>query len=197
MDTKTNRFQSCGAYARSVAHRSNRQQAGRSSRARLHFPRHILIVEFRDEVYASLFRVLKEEGLVVTRAETAAEVAVKATQLPRATVLINEAMPAESGWLISSKLRLSDSQRRVWIYTAKNLRYLQDWQTLAGVERILFYGGDLLRLIQALRAQIRLQHPPKKRSLPHKAVSTAIQEAFPTGLSGLSGLPTLIPRLAG
>jgi len=167
---------------------------GRINKARLQFPSHILIVEFRDEVYASLCRVLNEEGLVVTRAETATEVAAIAAQLPHAMVLINEAMPGESGWLISSKLHLFNSQRRVWVYTAKHLRYLQDWQTLAGVECVLSYGGDLLRLIQALRAQIRLQHQAKIISLPHKAVSSTIQEAFP---NRLSSLPTLTPRFAG
>ena len=178
MDTKTNKFQSCGAYAHSVAHRVRRPQVGRINKARLQFPSHVLIVEFRDEVYASLCQVLNEEGLVVTRAETATEVAAKAGQLPYAMVLINEAMPGESGWLISSKLRLSNSQRRVWVYTAKQLRYLQDWQTLAGVENVLSYSGDLLRLIRTLRAQIRLQQQAKKMALPHKAVNAPISDHF-------------------
>ncbi len=194
MFANTNIFKSYGTYVRSVAHRSKRQASACSSKARLQFSRHILIVEFRDEVYASLSRVLEEEGFVVTRAETATEVATKAARLPRGLVLINEAMPGESGWLISSKLRLSNSQRRVWVYTAQHLRYLQDWQKLAGVEQVISYGGDLLRLIRALRAQIRLPHQPNKNAIPHSAVCTAIGEAFP--LHG-SSLPALVTGLAG
>lgn len=186
MLAKTNKFQSCVAYARSVALQSSRQQTRHSGGAQSPFPRHVLIVEFRDEIYASLSRVLEDEGLTVSRAEKASEVAAMSSGTSRDIVLINEAMPDESGWLISAKLRLSNTPRRLWMYTAKKLYCLQDWQELAGVEHSFCYGGDLLRLILALRAQINLQSKLDQKSAARNKVSTPARGAFSTNFSGLA-----------
>ncbi|NOY40608.1 MAG: response regulator transcription factor [Planctomycetes bacterium] len=191
MLAKTNKFQSCVAYARSVALESSRQQTRHSGGAQSPFPRHVLIVEFRDEIYASLSRVLEDEGLTVSRAEKASEVAAMSSGTSRDIVLINEAMPDESGWLISAKLRLSNTPRRLWMYTAKKLYCLQEWQELAGVEHSFCYGGDLLRLILALRAQINLQSKLDQKSAARNKVSTPSLGAFSTNFSGLA------PRFAG
>jgi len=191
MFAKTNKFQSCVAYARSVALESSLQQTRQSSGAQSPFPRHVLIVEFRDEIYASLSRVLEDEGLTVSRAEKASEVAAMSSGTSRDIVLINEAMPDESGWLISAKLRLSNTPRRLWMYTAKKLYCLQDWQELAGVEHSFCYGGDLLRLILALRAQIHLQSKLDQKSAARNKVSTPTRGVFSTNFSGLA------PRFAG
>ncbi len=186
MLAKTNKFQSCVAYARSVALQSSRQQTRRSVSVQSSLPRHVLIVEFRDEIYASLSRVLEDEGLAVSRAEKASEVAAMSSGTSRDIVLINEAMPDESGWLISAKLRLSNTPRRLWMYTAKKLYCLQDWQELAGVEHAFCYEGDLLRLILALRAQINLQSKLEQKTAARNKVTTPARGAFSTNFSGLA-----------
>ncbi len=194
MLSKTNKFQSIGAYARSVLHGSNCQQARRTNCAQLQFPRHVLIVEFRDEIYASLRHVLEDEGLSVSRAEKASEVAAKSSGTSQDLVLINEAMPDESGWLISSKLHLSNTRRRLWVYTAKRLYCLKEWQKLAGVEHVFCYGGDLLQLVLGLRARINQPSKIQQVSTTQNTVSTAVQEAFPRNLVGLA---PLAPGLTG
>jgi len=186
MFVKTNKFQSCVAYARSLALQSRRQQTRRSASTLSLLTRHVLIVEFRDEIYASLSRVLEDEGLSVSRAEKASEVAAMSSGTSQDIVLINEAMPDESGWLISAKLRLSNTPRRLWMYTAKKLYCLQEWQELAGVEHSFCYGGDLLRLILALRAQINLQSKLDQKRATRNKVRIPSREALSTNFSGLA-----------
>jgi DNA-binding response OmpR family regulator len=194
MSTTIHKFQSYGAYARSVARRSSRPRTHSSINVSSRLPRHVLIVEFRDEIYASISRVLEDEGLTVSRAEKASEVAAKASGTSRDIVLINEAMPDESGWLISSKLHLSKTQRRLWMYTAKRMVRVQKWKKLAGVECVISYGGDLVRLVRALQAQIKREHQFQQEKLALNAVHTVIHEAFSNNAAGMS---VLVSRFAG
>ncbi|QDS97064.1 hypothetical protein [Adhaeretor mobilis] len=114
----------------------------------------VIVVEFRDEVYASIAALLQEYGLVTYRAESATELAGKVVRHKAELVLINGTQPGESAWLTSAKLRIIDAYRSVWIYTPKRPSALDEWLSMAGVDDIIVYGGILHSLIDALQSRI-------------------------------------------
>jgi CheY-like chemotaxis protein len=117
--------------------------------------RRVLVVEFRDEVYACLKTLLQESGLEVERAERGDAVAECARRFAPDLILVNEDMPDESGWLIACKLRLGARRCPAWLYTSRLPRCHRDWRQFAGVAEVIDYGGVLLRLTLELRARLR------------------------------------------
>ena len=131
-------------------------------------PRRVLIVDAHDEVYASLKRVLEDEGVYVERAAEATEVRSRAAGNSNDIVLINEDMPDECGWLISSKLRMSGVKRRVWLYTAQPMYCLEEWKKFAGVDHVFSYGRDLVELIRQVRVRVGTLREPERSHSPAK-----------------------------
>jgi CheY-like chemotaxis protein len=126
--------------------------------------RRVLVVEFRDEVYAGLKTMLQDSGLEVERAERGSAVAACARRFAPDLILVNEDMPDESGWLIACKLRLGAKRCPAWIYAPRLPRCHREWQQFAGVSEVIVYDGVLLRLTVELRARLRpwlaaMQHP--------------------------------------
>lgn len=142
------------------------------------FPREtryrVLVIEFRDEVYAALFGVLEEWGCQVQRASSAVTVAAMAAQAEaHDLILLNQQMPAESGWLIACKLRLTSPWQPIWIYTAFQIAHQYSWPQLARVNALLDYRGDVRTLTESIKYKLANQHDelvapvsPQAMSLP-------------------------------
>ena len=111
----------------------------------------VLLVEFRDEVYAALRVVLIEEGCEVVRAELGAAVTSALVRFSPDLVLINESMPDESGWLIACKLQFGRRRQPVWLYAARTSPSLAAWAETCQVARVIDYGGVLMRLLGHVR----------------------------------------------
>ncbi len=118
-------------------------------------PRRVLIVDFRDEVYASLKAVLEDEGVAVDRADCGARVANKVRQFAPDLVLINESLPDESGWLVATKIRFGRTESRVWLYAAEMPVTVREWMLQSAVAEVIGYHGDLLRLLTHVRQRTR------------------------------------------
>ncbi|QDV73755.1 hypothetical protein [Botrimarina mediterranea] len=114
----------------------------------------VIVVEFRDEVYASIETLFQQHGLVMDRAESATELADKLVRHKAELVLINGTQPDESAWLTSAKLRIIDAYRSVWIYTPKGPSAIDEWLSMAGADDIIVYGGILHSLIDALQHRL-------------------------------------------
>lgn len=140
----------CSSLKTTVSRRPATAGAGRQS---VSLCRRVLIVEFRDEVFAHLKQLFESYGCEVARAGTGAEVGVQVKQFAPGLIVVNESMPDESGWLITCKLRLTNHRQRVWLYAARTPRLDADWKEVCGVDQILAYGGVLSRLVLRVRQQ--------------------------------------------
>ena len=107
MFTSSTELRRCDVYPYRATSIVTRRSASTSVQQLVQSPRRVLIVEFRDEVYADLKSALEEYGCLVTRAMTGASVAAQVRLFTPDLTLVNESMPDESGWLIACKLRPS------------------------------------------------------------------------------------------
>ncbi|MBW3595709.1 MAG: hypothetical protein KY475_00375 [Planctomycetes bacterium] len=106
----------------------------------------VLLTENRDEVFARLAYDLAETGVPVLRAKMAHE-AVKLCGRYRPMLVLANARPLDqSGWLMAAKMQLVDPRIRVWLYQTRTSSYDQRMADFLQIERLLAYGGDLLRL---------------------------------------------------
>jgi DNA-binding response OmpR family regulator len=108
----------------------------------------VLVVEFRDEVFAELWSVLESHGCVVSRAISGASVAAQVKKFSPDLLLVNESMPDESGWLIACKLRLAKRRQPIWLYAVQKPQDHLNWKECCGVDEIFAYGGVLSQLAQ-------------------------------------------------
>ena len=116
--------------------------------------RRVLVVEFRDEVYASLQTLLHDAGISVSRADSSSIVAGLVSRLVPDLILINVEMPDESGWVISSKLRLQRQTQPVWLYLAQAPPFVSHWKKFSGAEEVIDYEGTLGRLVEEVGRRI-------------------------------------------
>lgn len=86
---------------------------------RLHRAPRVLVVEFRDEVFAALLAALRDQDCEVQRAESGAAAGAALARFLPDLVLVNESLPDESGWLIACKARFWPRRRPGWFYAAR------------------------------------------------------------------------------
>lgn len=169
----------CDAYLRSAASTVRRLPAdlsvlGRETAVPL---RRVLVVEFRDEVFAGLKSLLEDCGCEVARAASAAAVAAQLNQFAPDLLLVNEDMPDESGWLIICKLRLNAYLQPAWLYAVQAPRIRADWKEACGVDQVISYGGVLSRLVLRVRERIECwqdRSGAKRGSTSHPGLQAAV-----------------------
>ena len=116
--------------------------------------RSVIVVDFRDEVYAPIAHLLKHHGLITYRAENASELAGKLVRESPDLVLLNGTQPDENAWLTSAKLRIVDASRSVWIYSPEPPSALDEWLSMARTDDLIVYGGVLHRLLDLLQERL-------------------------------------------
>jgi len=116
--------------------------------------RSVVIVDFRDEAYASIAGLLKHYGLNIYRAENASELAGKLVSKSPELVLLSGMQPDENAWLTSAKLRIIDANRSVWIYAPELPSAIDEWLSMARTDDMIVYGGVLQRLLDQLRVRL-------------------------------------------
>jgi hypothetical protein len=124
----------------------------------------ILIAEHRDEVFARLAHDLGAMGCVVFRATRAEEVLYVHSYSAAILTLCNYELPDASGWLTATKLQMFRACSRVWLYAPQQSAVDVTWARLSGVERVLYYQGDLFRLAEQvkenmLKLNLRSRYP--------------------------------------
>jgi len=128
--------------------------------------RRVLIVEFRDEVFASLKTLFESFGVHVIRVECAADTSNTASRTRPDLVLISGSMPQESAWLISAKLHMQSPECLTWLYMPK-LPYAQDhWRKFSGASTVIEYQGVLSRLLDNLRFRLCQAEKPQPSVVP-------------------------------
>jgi len=119
-----------------------------------------VILDFRDEVYASIAGLLKECGLIAYRAENTSELAGKLVSKKPDLVLIHGMQPDENAWLTSAKLRTIDANRPVWIYSPEPPSELDRWLSMVDREDVFVYGGVIHRLLDLLQNRLSPEMAP-------------------------------------
>ena len=109
-----------------------------------------LLVEHRDEVFARLAYDMAEVGVAVLRARSAFEAQKLSGRYRPILVVSNASLLDQSGWLLAAKLHLVDPQVRIWLYKPRTSPYDKNMAKFLRIERLLSYGGDLLRLSETV-----------------------------------------------
>jgi len=123
-----------------------------------------VIVDFRDEAYASIDGLLKNCGLTTYRAENASELANKLARKRPDLVLLNGLQPDESAWLTCAKLRTVDASRPVWIYSPEPPSALDGWLSMVHIDDVIVYGGVIHRLLELLQDRLLPEIVPVDRN---------------------------------
>lgn len=124
----------------------------------------ILIAEHRDEVFARLAHDLGAVGCVVFRATRAEEIPSVYAYSEASLAICNSQLPDASGWLTATKLRMFRANANVWLYAPHRSDRDAAWSKLSGVERILYYGGDLFCLAEQVRENTMRFNLSRRRS---------------------------------
>ncbi len=116
--------------------------------------RNVLIVEYRDEVFARLAADLTEAGLRVERAVCAASASKAGVCFPADLLVVNVDLPDGSGWLLTAKLRLASAASRIWLYAPWPLPDAMAMAEYVGADGLIAYEGDLGRLSAAIVSRV-------------------------------------------
>lgn len=136
----------------------------------------VLLVEHRDEIAARLIDDLQEAGLTVRRATSGAGVAECDRHRAPDLLLTSSLLPDESGWLVAAKFRLRFRDPEIWLYSPWRPPRTGAFAEFVGVDRSIYYGGDLWRLSEDVRGLL-MNSPPRianvaqttrNRSTPHR-----------------------------
>jgi CheY-like chemotaxis protein len=116
--------------------------------------RNILLVEYRDEVFARLAADLTDVGLRVERAVCMASALKAHVRLPADLLLVNVDLPDGSGWLLSAKLRRVSITPHIWLYTPWPLPDAVAMAEYVGADGLIAYDGDLCRLSAGIVSRV-------------------------------------------
>lgn len=118
-------------------------------------PAPILVVEFRDEVYAAIHAELSSRQVTVIRVSMSDAAVPVWRQRNPGLILVNAEMPDESGFLLSLKLRMHGYQGGLWLYSAHEVNASRGYQEFCQVDHLLNYGGDVRALMAHLNRFIQ------------------------------------------
>lgn len=108
------------------------------------------VVESRDEVYARLAGDLIEGGYRVVRALTVTD-ALKACGKYQPQLIVAKIDVSSVTWQMAPKMVLLDSGTRVWLYDHAIEVHDYAMADFLGIEHLIEYEGDLLRLSTRIR----------------------------------------------
>lgn len=110
----------------------------------------VLLIEYRDEVFARLESDLRQLGCQVYRASRAEDVLHIYINTTIDVTISNSALPDASAWLTAAKLRMYDRTARIWLYTVNRSIRDRNWAALSGIEKVIRYDGNLFKLTERI-----------------------------------------------
>lgn len=116
--------------------------------------RNVLLVEYRDEVFARLAADLTEVGLRVERAVCVASASKACVRSPAELLVVNVVLPDGSGWLLTARLRLASATSRIWLYVPWPSPDAMAMAEYVGADGLIAYDGDLFRLSAAIVSRV-------------------------------------------
>ncbi len=119
----------------------------------------ILLVEYRDEVFARVATDLAEFGARVVRAKTATEALILVETRKPVLIVGNVDLPGQSGWLMTAKLRLFDHHTRVWLYRQQPSNYGEEIAAFLDIDALLADHGDLFGLSDTIVDRMAHRRP--------------------------------------
>lgn len=142
-------------------------------------PPRVVVVEFRDEVYAGLKGVLEEAGFQVERGRIGATAAARIRRFEPDLILVNEELPDESGWLMTCKLRLTRCSQPIWLYAVRKPRRRKQWREFWGADEVIEYRGVLAILLQHIRRRLA----DRRASSPVEPARRPLGSASPSAVA--------------
>jgi len=106
----------------------------------------VLLVEHRDEVFARVASDMAERGAIVERARSGADALRRHVPGLVDLLVINADLPDISGWLLSSKVRMTDPEVSIWIYSPRPTDDDVSMANFVLADELIEYDGDLWRL---------------------------------------------------
>jgi hypothetical protein len=76
-----------------------------------------------------------------------------------AIAICNSDLPESSGWLAATKLRMHRAGALVWLYSKRRSTSDGTWARLSGVERMIYYRGDLFQLADQVVHYLQCRFP--------------------------------------
>ncbi len=116
--------------------------------------RNILLVEYRDEVFARLAADLVGLGLRIERATCASGASKLCASFSPDLLVVNVDLPDGSGWLLTAKLRLASPTPPIWLYAPRPSPDAMAMAEFVGADSLIAYDGDLCRLSAALVSRV-------------------------------------------
>jgi hypothetical protein len=123
--------------------------------------RNVLLVEYRDEVFARLAADLSDVGLRIHRVLSTASAAEAQVHRPAELFVVNVDWPDGGGWLLAAKLRLLSAASRIWLYAPWPLPDAVAMAEYIGADGIIAYEGDLFRLSAAIVSRVSILPEPR------------------------------------
>jgi DNA-binding response OmpR family regulator len=120
----------------------------------------VLLVEHRDEVFARIAADLAAAGVFVERVSRGTEASRIYARGAADLVLISATLPDISGWLLSQKLRMSDPEISIWIYTPRASADDVSMANFVMADELIEYHGDLWRLTGEIADRLALPRGP-------------------------------------
>ena len=106
----------------------------------------VLLVEFRDEVFARIESDMAQAGMRVIRACSATEALKLYGTYKPTLVVVNADQRDQTGWLLAAKLKLVDSWIRVWLYQPRSSARDVCIAEFLEIDELLDYRGNLFWL---------------------------------------------------
>lgn len=103
----------------------------------------VLLMEYRDDVFARLAADFATRGIQTIRAKNGAQAIQQYVRRLSDVLIVNADHPHESAWLLTAKLHLTHPTARIWAYK----RRLSDRDTATagflGVDELIEHDSDL------------------------------------------------------
>lgn len=122
--------------------------SARRSRSRHSRPT-VIIVEYRDEVYARLAADIARFEVDIIRTESVESTRLLVSRCDSALVIANRDLPEHSGWLLAEKVRRMPHVE-LWMYLPCASKYASVLAEVQQVSELIEYRGDLFMLSDLL-----------------------------------------------
>lgn len=106
----------------------------------------VLLVEYRDDVFARLAADLAARGIRAMRAVDGTQAIRRYVRRPTDLLIVNADQPDQSAWLLTAKLHLTHPTARIWVYKRRLSTSDVATANFLQIDGLIDYESDLCRL---------------------------------------------------
>lgn len=106
----------------------------------------VLLVEYRDDVFARLAADFATRGVQIMRAKNGGQAIQQYVRRPSDVLVVNGDHPHESAWLLAAKLHLTHPRARIWVYKRRLSTCDVATANFLKIDGLIDYDSNLCRL---------------------------------------------------